>query len=266
MRLKGMNQKTKLFCAIFVTNIIVFNIVSMDATLKGVTSWIRGIKEETFFKEIPFDSHGTIILENETGSIIIKSWNFPKIAIEALKKAPTKELSLLDIETSLLSNQLLVKSINSSKNGSIDYQLIVPTNTNIICTGKNCSVKTKNIGGVHQITTNNTIDIQGACNSIHAVSSGAISIGFVNLPAHINVSLKSMKSTIALILPHHCNASLKATTQYNSISSKQLITLKPVTLLLNKQNWDQLKKTIDGIIGIGGPVIDIAAYNGITIQ
>ncbi len=260
-----MNQKNILHSLIIVQSII-FSTTTVDFSLKGITSWIKGAKEETFFKEIPFDSQGTVVLENESGTVLIKSWSFPKVAIEALKRAPGKELSSLDIETSLIANQLIVRSLNSSKNGSIDYQLIVPTNTNIVINGKDCSIKTKNISGIHQITTNNSIDIQGACNSIHALTAGAISIGFSNLPSYAAISLKSIKSSVALTLPTQCHASIKATTQYNSIISHHLVTLKPITLLLNKQSWDQLKKTINGIIGIGGPLIDISAYNGITIQ
>lgn len=262
-----MNCKNIIICFICVScNIFASANAAPDFTLKGLTSWIKGTKEETFFKEIPFDSNGTLILENDSGTIIIKSWSFPKIAIEAVKKAPTKELSLLDIETSLISNQLLVRSLNSSKSGSIDFQLIVPTTTNIIFNGKDCSVKTKNISGTHQITTHNSIDIQGASNSIHALTSGTISVGFSTVPSHTTASLKSTKGSIVLTLPMHCNASLKATTHYNTIISNRLITLNPITLQLNKQSWDQLKKTINGAVGIGGPLIDMSAYSGITIQ
>ena len=260
-----MNQKNNLLFMIIFPYIIFTAVEAIDFSLDGLTSWIKGIHKETFFKEIPFDSNGTLILENDSGSIIVKSWSFPKVAIQALKKAPDKELSLLDIETSLLSNQLIVRSLNGSKNGSIEYQLIVPTNTNIVCKGKDCLIKTKNISGIQKITTNTTIDIQGACNTVHASTSGMITAGFSNIPPQASISLNSIKSSIALTLPMHCNVSLNGTTHYNSIISHQLITLKPITLVMNKQSWDHLKKTVNGMVGIGGPVIDMTAYSGITI-
>lgn len=259
-------KKNSIFLIIFHAGFATSPTKPFDFTFKGLTSWIKGAQEETFFKEIPFETDGTLILENDCGTITVKSWSFPKVAIEALKKAPPKELPLLDIETSIVSDQLVIRSLNTSKNGSIHYQLIVPTNTNIICKGKDCTIKTKNISGMQNITTNDSIDVQGACNSIQAQSLGAISIGFSNLPPHASISLKSIKNSIALTLPTLTNASLNATTLYNSIISRQSITLNPTTLVLNKQSWDQLKKSINGIVGMGGALIEMSAYNGITIH
>jgi hypothetical protein len=260
-----MNQKSRQFCYIvLITSLFAFALPA-DFTLKGLTSWVKGSKEETYFKEIPFYSDGTLVLENDLGNVTIKSWSFPKIVIEAIKHAPSKELTSLDIETTQVANQLYINTHNASKNCSVDFQIIVPTTTNIILKGKDCIIKTKNIAGIQQVISNHSVDIQGASNSVQVTTSGAISVTLAALPAHATITLKSIKNSISLKLIPSCNASLKASTHYNAINSYQPITLKPVTLLLNKQQWENLKKTIEGNIGIGGPLIDLQAYNGITI-
>ena len=263
MRMK--NILHQLYSALVITFIYCSSSISADFTLKGLTSWVKGEKEETYFKEIPFYADGTLILENEFGTVTIKSWSFPKIVIEAVKRAPTKELSTLDIETTLVTNQLFITSHNSSKNSSIDFQIIVPTSTTLVFKGKEGTIKTKNIEGVQHIASNSSVDIQGASNSVQVTTAGQISLNLTRLPAHATISLKSSKSSITVRLPSSCNATLKATTQYSSVISHQPITLKPITLLLNKQHWENLKKSIEGILGNGGATLDIQAYNGITI-
>lgn len=259
-----MNKKTRPLCYAVLMSFLFIPNLPVDFTLKGLTAWVKGEKEETYFNEIPFYSDGTLIIENDAGNVTIKSWSFPKIVIEAVKRAPGKEISQATIETKLIANQLYINNSNSSKNCSIDFQIIVPATTNIIFKGKDC-IKTKNIAGIQQIISNNAIDIQGASNNIQATTAGSISVSLADLPSHATIALKSNKNSIMLRLLPSSNATLKASTQYNSIISHQPITLKPVTLLLNKQHWENLKKTIEGVIGTGGPHIDLQAYNGITI-
>lgn len=259
-----MNKKTRFFCCVVLMSFLFVTNFPLDFTLKGLTAWVKGEKEETYFNEIPFYSDGTLVIDNDAGNVTIKSWSFPKIVIEAIKRAPSKEISQAAIETKLIANQLYINNQNSSKNCSIDFKIIVPATTNIIFKGRDC-VKTKNIAGVQQIVSNNAIDIQGASNSIQATTAGSISVGLANLPAQAAITLKSSKNSIALKLLPSSNANLKASTLYSSIVSHQPITLKPVTLLLNKQHWESLKKTIEGVIGTGGPLLDLHAYNGITI-
>lgn len=236
-----------------------------EFSLKGITSWITGTQEATFFQEYPL-TNGTLFIENDTGSITIKSWSLPKVAIEALKKASEKNLNSVEIETMQVNNQVSVRTLNTVNNGTVHYQLMVPVNTHIIVKAQNCTVKTKNLSGTQQISTLGAIDIQGATNNVHAITSGAINAEFLSLPLQGSVSLKSLKSSVSLILPPKTNAHLKAVTLYNTIISQHVITLNPITMLLNKKSWDRCKKEINGIIGKGGASLDISASSGIHIN
>jgi hypothetical protein len=233
-------------------------------SFKKVSSWITGAKETTFFQEHPIEDKSTVTVENYTGTIVIKSWSLPKVAIEAIKSAPEKDLDTLDIKTISFPNHLSIKTTNKIKSGYVNYQLIVPVHTNLIVKTEYGSIKIKNVEGTIQATTDNgSIDIQGAAQSIQACASGSIASSFSRLPLQSCVSLKSLKNAVNITLPTNSHATIKAFTTYNAIISQHFLTLKPITVTLNKQTWDTLKRQITGTIGNGGASIDISAHNGI---
>lgn len=235
-------------------------------SFKGFTSWITGTKEATFFQEHPLGNNNTVIIENNTGTLLIKSWSLDKVAIEAVKAAPEKDLDSIEIETMAFPNQLSIRTTYKAQTGHVDYQLIVPTHTNIIVKMQTGSVKIKNVEGIIQVSMlNGPVDIQGAANSTQLVTAGPINITFSSLPLHSAVSLKSLKSNVIATFPVTTHSSVKATTTYNSIISQHFITLKPITITLNKQTWENFKKQIHGTIGNGGASLDISAYNGISL-
>lgn len=237
---------------------------SFDFSFKKITAWFSGTKEETFFQEFPIAYNATVLLENSNGNINVKSWSLPKIAIEAIKSGPPKELSKISIETIPLNNQLSIRTVLQSKNNYVHYKLIVPTQLNLILKTENGSIKIKKSSGIIQATTSNgSIDIQEASNSIYALASGPITVGFSSIPLQSTISLKSLKSTVALNLPNNTHATVKAQTMFNTIISHHFITLKPITTTFNKQTWEHFKRQLQGTIGNGGAAISIAAYNGI---
>jgi DUF4097 and DUF4098 domain-containing protein YvlB len=235
-------------------------------SFKGLTSWVTGTKELTYFQELPLEDNKTVTIENNVGTLLIKSWSLPKVAIEAIKTAPEKDINNLEIETLTFPNQLSIRTLNKTKNGYVDYQIMVPVHTNIVIKMHNGSVKIKNVEGIIQASMHNgPIDIQGAVTSTQLVTSGPITVTFSSLPLQSCISLKSLKSHVNVTFPLNTHASLKAATTYNSIISQHFITLKPITLTLNKQTWENFKKQISGNLGNGGAFIDISAYNGISI-
>ncbi len=233
-------------------------------SFKKITEWFSGTKEQTFFQEFPIGDNATVILENSNGNIHIKSWSLPKVAIEAIKGGLPKELSHITIETISINNQLSIRTVQQTKNNYVNYKLMVPKNLNLIIKTENGNIKIKKSTGIIQATASNgSIDIQEASNSIYALASGAITAGFSALPLQSAISLKSLKSSVALNLPNNAHATVKAHTTFNSIISHHFITLKPITSTFNKQTWEHFKRQLNGNIGNGGASITIAAYNGI---
>jgi len=241
-----------------------------DFSLKGISSWISGTKEEIFLKESYFDFDGTVFVDNDAGSVIVKSWSLPKIAIEAIKKAPEKEIDAIIINTTMNTNKVFInaeiKKNSTTKDAkySIDYRLIVPFKANLNIKSKG-PIKIKNVEGSIKAFSENSIDIRGAVGKLTTESHGSTSLAFSPLPLESSVHSMSTKSSISVALPSMINATLTAKTECNMITSDHFIMLNPMTVLLNKQTWQKLQREVYGIIGNGGTQLVLTAYNGIDI-
>ena len=238
----------------------------IDFTLKGISAWITGIKEEPVVKESFFDFGGTIILENNQGNVVIKTWSLPKIALEAIKKAPEKDLATITIDVALRNDkEATITSSSKSTKSSIDYHLMVPFNTNVIIKNKG-HIKIKNVeGNITATSAESYLIIRGAVKNVSARAYSDVSISFLSLPLDTTINATSTKSSVTVALPKNIHANVYAKTVHHSIHSDHYLTLNPITILLNKQTWNRLQREIAGIIGNGGAHIFINAYNGITL-
>ena len=121
-----------------------------DFSLKNITSWITGNTEERFLREGNFDYDGTVVIHNDLGAITIKTWNLPKIAIEATKKASEKDIKNILIDMKLTAHKASITTSLASdglKNTkySVDYRLIIPQHAHVILSTKSGSIKIKNV-------------------------------------------------------------------------------------------------------------------------
>ncbi len=239
---------------------------TVDFTLKGITTWITGIKEEPVIKESFFDFDGTVILENNNqGTVTVKTWSLPKIALEAIKKAPEKDLEALAIIMDVHNNKATITSTLKNTRSSIDYHLMVPFKTNVTIKNKG-PIKIKNVeGNIIATSSENALVIRGAAADVTARAQGEVNLSFLSLPLDTTVNATSLKSSITLGLPKDIHANVYAKTMYNMVHSDHYIMLNPITVLLNKQTWNRLQREITGMIGNGGAHLFLNAYNGITI-
>lgn len=259
-------QQTVTMIRILSIALCITTVTNAEFSFKSLTQWATGSKEQTFFEEHVLENKSTLFIENSVGSLSIKSWSLNKIAIEAIKNATEKDLPAMEINTLLREKHLSIISLNKTKQGTIDYQIIVPVTTNIIAKTDYGSIKIKNVHGNIQATTNKgSIDIQGAANNVCALSSGSVTINYSSLPLHGSHSLKSNKNAVTISFPVTIDATIKANTRYNSIVSEHFITLDSITTLLNKHTWENFKHHVHGKIGTGSTFFDISAHTGITI-
>ena len=243
-----------------------FNATNPDFSLKNLNLWLTGSKEQTFFEEHILQQNGTVTLDNNNGSIAIKSWSLNKIAIEATKKISDKSNEDFILSTNATPDYVTINTSSQETSDSITYKLIVPHHTTLNVKTLNGSIKIKNVHGVINATTaKGTITIQNAKNSIHASATGSIKTTISMLNPEHDYIFKSSRGSIALTMPITSNALLKATTTYGAIISEHFVTLNPITLTLNKQTWESLKRHINGKIGSGGPLLELTAYNGISL-
>lgn len=234
-------------------------------SLKDVSSWMFGYKQETLHKEIPFDLEGTLVVENQTGSIYIKTWSLPKIALQAHKSAREKDLDHITITTGIEDQTLSIKTAYDEKKikGDVDYYLMIPASLHVKLATKSGSVKVKNIKGcIEAKVESGAIEVAHAQNSLFLKNNyGPITVSMkeLNPTCHLLIEASSL---IHLTLPKDANADIYAKAPVGTITSEHYLTLKPLTTKLNHQAWTSFKKEVHATLGKGGAEISLRSSNG----
>jgi len=287
----------------------------LSISLGGITSKITNMfskqSEEIIHKQFPLEKNGTLSIENIQGNINIKTeWKQNYIILKATKQISNKENSK-NIEVKIYKqpakNLILVKTEyeNNKKVGSVDYELIVPSNITVNLQTKTGSIQAKCVKGkikaiaqngnitiveshgpiiaqtsqgnieitrpqnnIKAKTARGNIDIQGSCNGIHAhTDSGNIKVACKNIPSISQLSLFAKKGNIDIALPLSTNADIQAKTKKGKLTSNLPITLKPQIVKLNKETWTKFKKEVDGYMGSGEATIKLYSnYGNIKIS
>jgi hypothetical protein len=233
----------------------------------SLSSWWHGYAQESWYKEYMSDPKSTLYLKTGDGTISIKTWSQPKIAIKAVKVAKDKDLSSISINAKVEEKNITINTLytDPAVSGSVNFDIMIPLQTNLVLESGEGSVKIKRVEGTIQIITHGDLDIRQACNSVHAQVQGAIKMQAQTLPLAGTIFLQSDK-TIDLFLPPQCNAKVHAVTQNSIVESTHYITLHPYTMVLNKETWENLKKEVRGILGHGSATsIILKAQSGIKI-
>ncbi len=296
--------KTILFCcSITWVNLSSTFSLKKVSTLFGAEPYTHVI-ERQFTLEDP----KTLIIENIHGNIeVTTDWKKKSIFLSATKKVNNEEnLSKIWVKTKHTKNTLTImsgaqKEKKSTAKGSIDYQLMVPANMQLLLNTQHGTIMVKNVhgpitanthnGNISIYNTNNTIKaetkqngiitiqqasgpvtavtnkgnitIQDAKNSITACTKkGRITANCADILSNTYVNLKTTSGTIALGLPKKINAFIHGNTQHGTITSQHYITLKPQTTKLDDHAWKQFKKETNGILGNGGATITLNSVHG----
>lgn len=231
----------------------------------SVKHWITGTQEISFITEKKFNPHGTIVIENIEGSLNIKGWNLDKIALEATKEGDAVQINQITIDTHFTADHAVIKTCFTAPKikGCVNYQLLVPHHCSVKASTKG-SLKIKRIyGQIHaQTAKSGTIEIYDAMQSVIAKSSEAITIRFKTIPLNSTIILESLSKDILCYLPPSTHADLWALARSGVITSDLYICLKPQTILLNPQTWQNFKQEIRGTLGNGGSTIKINSEKG----
>jgi len=262
-------------------------------------------EEEVLHRQYNCTDNGTLNLKNINGTIRIKTES-PQhsIFLKATKQASKKELlQNVKIIESSDNDTINIRTVytNNKVTGSVQYDLIVPTDITINLATHDGDIKIKQINGaITAITEKGNVEIEHAGNTIVAKSmqKGNISIAHVKgnvqaqtskgnisidgarqsiiayadrgkitvasneVPPTSKIDLKTGYGIIELALPHEVNADLQAYTKNGQVTSNHYITLKPQTTQLNNKTWNRLKKEINGTLGTGEAQIMLTSTKG----
>ncbi len=214
-------------------------------------------KEEIVTHEQTLAPNSKISIENTKGAISIRTWNKPKLLIEATKKGSDEEIRLTKVETLYTKEGASIKTValKPDRQCSIDYTLIIPQNAilSLVQTNKG-EILIKNVSTpIKAHTEYGSLTFQNISNSVQASTKyGSISIQTKNLKPSSKIVAMAQKGSIKLLLPAEINATLYAKTDKGIVTSDHPITLEPRTLKICQASLSELKRDVRGSLGHGG--------------
>lgn len=258
--------------------------------------------QDTIFEEYNPQKISLFTLKNKRGNIMISVDDSQKtIFLKAIKKAFKQEdLGKLTFQQKIVGPEFIIDITYdaASIDGSIDFEVIMPSQLAINVSSEEGSVIIKNTHAPARISTSKgTIEVINAYNTVDAMTQekgsitfhkpharikaqtnsgnifihdaqgtvmadthyGSIEMYAKEVPSTSTINLTTISGSIMLHLPPDVNADLKAYTKYGMITSDHFITLKPQTTQLNRQAWKRLQKQVDGILGTGEAQIKLSS-------
>lgn len=276
--------------------------------VSGKVSGLIGSKpcEEAIERSYTFPECGTVAIKTQNGSITVRSaWNNKRVQLRAIKHASTEEeLAALSVKDTRSAQQLTLSTHyngESKHQGSIDYILMVPNNTNLHLETENGIIKVSNTHGpLWASTANGSIEAESIQGSINAITkkngsitltaikgvinastntgalsiidaqstikahtkSGAIVINAPRITPHTPIDVTSNNGSITLNIPEKSHIRLHAKTDKGIVTTTCPITLDPVTTAINESSWQSMKKEISGIMGTGTTRVTLNTEHG----
>lgn len=222
---------------------------------------------------IPVPKNARVELYNTQGSITIKPWGQPKIALDIVKSGTQEVVDGTSVTSKVSGSEVLIRTHPKDEKTSaqVDYTLRVPEDVALKIVQAQGSVTIAGIEGDIDISLEQgAIDIKGSKKSVTAHTvHGSISVSQAKLLTTDSIFLQASDSgSITLALPPETNASLYATVQNGTIQSDHPITMV-VTTKLDRGWTDRLKKEIKGMIGkakTGGELASLDDMAPITLE
>lgn len=232
-----------------------------------IPSFLRPAHEEIINTEYPIKNKTEIEIIGISGSLTIKGWNHPQLALHATKKGSPDQLTATDVHVVVVPEKITIKTTYKNDIAAdIDYVLMVPYQANITeASLKRGSIKIKDIQGtVNAITHEGDITLKRITNSITAriTNTGTLTATIAQLPSHASLFLETFKGSIILYAPDTLNAYINAHTAKGILTSELRITIAPQTVVLNSETYARWQKEVCGTIGEGGAHLTIDATQG----
>jgi hypothetical protein len=247
-----------------------------------------------FHYSFPLQTNGRVDVESFNGTVEISGWDQNTVEIDGSKWGPTPEAAdALRIETDHTPDTISVRAVrpvDSRGSRGARFALKVPRGAlldRIVTT--NGSIRTEDGGGpAHLRTTNGGIRVQGLRGPVEArTSNGPVELIDVNGDAslytkngHIHaeqltgsVDATTSNGAIDLGLPGRLMKGVRARTSNASITIRlpEPADARVVAETSNssircdfdlKVNGEFTKHRVEGVIGAGGPLIDLSTSNG----
>jgi hypothetical protein len=238
-----------------------------------------GTLEQNFDKTYDVRPGSTISLGNTNGRIHVKSWDQPRVRIQAVRRAESRDndtlkqaMSQLRIEVSQAPNALRIATIYPKRSDglfdwiagtnvslSVTYELTVPRQTNLDIEDTNGGLDVDDVQGSLKLeTTNGRIEIGRCSGDIDAeTTNGGITAELFALNAGKPIRLETTNGGIHVRLPRNAALAVDAANTNGSIE----------TDLPVQASSSGRKHALRGTINGGGSELRLRTTNGgITIS
>jgi hypothetical protein len=275
--------------------------------LKKIKSFFKKDNPEKIDqKEIPATAVESIAINNINGPITIKTgWKKNSLFLKTTKRAKKEhDLSNIDVTVDTSKNNHLTIAthhINPKIVGSVEYELIIPTNLDVALTISGTgAVCIKDVQGNIQVVANDNITITNSHKAVNVTAhkkgsiaivnalgpiearshagnisgehiahnfnahskTGKVSVAYRILPSTSSTNLETISGNIMLALPADTNAEIRGHTTHGTLMSDHYITLRSYATQLNNMAWNKFKKEVDGTIGSGEAAIALHSAKG----
>jgi DUF4097 and DUF4098 domain-containing protein YvlB len=235
---------------------------------------------QDFHYTYPLKSGGRLSVETFNGSVEVSGWDQETVDISGSKSGPTQEAAdALKIAIDNTPDSVSIRVTRpSDRRGNMGARFVIKI-PRAACVERiftsNGAIRTEDGSGPARLrTSNGEIRVEGLRGGLEAnTSNGSIHASLAPVPAGRPVRLETSNSSVELSLPanfandirvstsnssitlhmpYQVNAHVMARTTNSSISSDFEI----------KMQGDFSKNRLEGVLGNGGPLIDLSTSNG----
>jgi len=231
-----------------------------------------------FHYSYPLASNGKLSVETFNGAIEVSGWDQDTVDISGTKQGPTQEAAdAIEVSVDHSANAVSIRVIRPSvrrNNQGARFVIKVPRHAVLDrLVSSNGAIRTTDGAGPARFrTSNGAIQVSGMAGSLEAqTSNGRITADLIN--ADGPVRLETSNGSVEVSLPSKFDEEVRAHTSNGSITLRAPSTLNArvnartsngkITSDLDLRTSGEISRTrLEGVIGAGGPLIDLTTSNG----
>lgn len=231
--------------------------------------------EETVDRTFDVRAGASVSLDNTNGSVVIASWDQPRVRVVAHKVVKTersklqKSMGELRVVMQPQAGGLSVETHYPRETGGwgsmfgwmsgdhvrahVEYEVTVPRSMNLDISTVNGRIRVANVTGKHELeTTNGSIDVERCSGSVDAsTTNGTIEAELVNVAKGQPMYFSTTNGRIEVAVPQNLALDVDASTTNGSIASDLPVSATKVS-----------RNSLRGSINGGGTPLKLRTTNG----
>jgi DUF4097 and DUF4098 domain-containing protein YvlB len=216
---------------------------------------------ESIDQSRPMSPTGELSLENTNGSVHVATWDEPRVRIEAVKKAATRQgLDELEVAIEGEGDRVAIRTRQPHRGFSwhraagVEYTLTVPRGARVSVRNVNGQIEIDGVAGrVRATTVNGTVEASHLGSEVEAATTnGSVEVTMDRVDASGRNQLRTTNGAVRLVLPRNVGALIEAHTVNGAVSCDfELAADARVS-----------RRSIEGRVGSGGAHFELRTVNG----